>query len=332
MGPTASGKSDVAVELAARLGGEIVSADSMQVYLGMDILSAKPAPAQRARVPHHLLDVVEPGDRFDAARYAGLAKEAIGAIRARGRVPVVTGGSGMYVRALVDGLFAGVGRDAAARERIERLVDAGGLAAIHARLAAVDPEAAARIHPNDRRRIVRALEVFETSGRTISSMQREWKSEGEKPAPGEPWLSRNLGWSCVFLGMRREKEDLARRIEDRTRRMFAGGVVEETRWLLDRCGGARGTIWQSLGTKEILGVIEGRHTPDEAVRMIAKTTRAYAKRQRTWFNRDQRVLWFDVGPDETPAETAGRMARHPEALKYRITTENTESTEGRGGK
>ena len=313
MGATASGKSDVAVELAARLGGEIVSADSMQVYRGLDILSAKPDSAQRARVPHHLLDVVEPGEWFDVARYAGLAKEAIGAIRARGRVPVVTGGSGMYVRALADGLFAGKGRDAALRESIERLADAGGLAALHARLAAVDPEAAARIHPNDRRRIVRAIEVFETSGRTISSMQREWKSEGEKPAPGEPWLSRNLGWSCVFLGMRRGKEDLARRIEDRTRRMRAGGAVEETRWLLDRCGGARGTLWQSLGTKEILGVVEGRYGLDEAVRMIAKATRAYAKRQRTWFNRDPRILWFDVAPDETSAVTAERMLRHLES-------------------
>lgn len=310
VGPTASGKSAAAVELAARLGGEIVSADSMQVYRGLDILSAKPDPSQRARVPHHLLDAAEPGERFDVARYAALARSAIGEIRARGRAPVVTGGSGMYVRALADGLFGDAGRDGAVREGIELRADAEGLAALHARLGEVDPDAAARIHPNDRRRIVRALEVFETSGRTISSLQREWGRKGPAPVPGAVWASRNLGCGCVFLGIRRGREDLARKIEERTRGMLAGGAVDEVRRLLERCGGARGTLWQSLGTKELLGVIEGRHTLEDAAGMIARATRAYAKRQYTWFNRDPRILWFDAAPDEPPAETAGRMLKH----------------------
>lgn len=310
VGPTASGKSDVAVELAARIGGEIVSADSMQVYRGLDIISAKPSAGQRSRVPHHLLDIAGPRERFDAARYALLAKAAIGTVLARGRVPIVAGGAGMYVRSIADGLFAGVGRDAALRGRLERAADAGGRAALHARLAEVDPEAASRIHPNDRRRIVRALEVFELSGRTISSLRREWMPDAERPEPGAPWFSRNLGAECVFIGMRRGAPDLSRRIEERARGMLAAGALGEARRILEICGETRGTIWQSLGLRELLGVIEGRSTPDEAAEAIAAATRAYAKRQRTWFNRDPRVLWFDVPPDETPAATAGRICGH----------------------
>lgn len=307
VGPTASGKSDVAVALAARLGGEIVSADSMQVYRGLDILSAKPGPALRARVPHHLLDVAEPWERFDAARYARLAKAAVEGIRARGRTAIVAGGAGMYVRALADGLFEGAGRDAAFRERLERLADAPGEEALHARLAAVDPAAAARIHPHDRRRIIRALEVFEACGRPISSLQREWGRGVGAVVPGASWFSPALACACVFFGLRRGREDLARRIGARTRAMLAAGAVAEARALSARSGGAGATILQSLGLREFAGVIEGGHGADEAAEMIARATRAYAKRQYTWFTRDPRILWIDVASDEAAAETAGRI-------------------------
>ena len=307
VGPTASGKSDVAVALAARLGGEIVSADSMQVYRGLDILSAKPGPALRARVPHHLLDVAEPWERFDAARYARLTKAAVERIRGRGRTAIVAGGAGMYVRALADGLFEGAGRDDALRERLERLADASGEEALHRRLQAVDPAAAARIHPHDRRRIVRALEVFEACGRPISSLQREWGRGGGKVVPGAAWFSPTLACACVFFGLRRGREDLARRIEARTRAMLAAGAVAEARALSSRSGGAGATILQSLGLKEFAGVIEGGCGVDEAAETIARATRAYARRQYGWFTRDPRILWIDVASDEAAAETAGRI-------------------------
>ena len=315
VGPTASGKSDVAVALAVLLGGEIVSADSMQVYRGLDILSAKPDPALRSRAPHHLLDAVDPGERFDAARYAALARKAIAAIRGRGRTAVVAGGAGMYVRALADGLFEGAGRDAALRERLERLADARGAASLHARLAVVDPAAAARIHPNDRRRIVRALEVFESSGLPISSLQREWGRGGGAIVPGAPWFSGKLGCACVFFGLRRGREDLACRIDLRTRAMLAGGALEEARALLARNGGAGETVLQSLGLKELVGVIKGRHGVEEAEGMTARATYAYAKRQYNWFKRDPRILWLDVAPDEAAAETAGRILNRLDALE-----------------
>ncbi|MDD5557925.1 MAG: tRNA (adenosine(37)-N6)-dimethylallyltransferase MiaA [bacterium] len=308
VGPTAAGKTAVAVELARRLGGEIVSADSMQVYRGLDVLSAKPSAAERRRVRHHLIDVSDPGERFDAACFARLAAAAVEGIRRRGRLPVVAGGSGMYVRALADGLFEGPGRDPALRAALEEEARLRGRAALHDRLRAIDPEAAAAVHPNDLRRIVRAIEIHERSGRRPSSLRTRWASARAGAGEGRPWHSERLGCRCIFAGMRRERDDLARRIAERVGRMLREGAVGEVRALLGMRPGDGATVMQSLGVDEIRGFLEGRHSLEEAGRLIERATRAYAKRQMTWFGRDPRIRWFDVPPGEPPAATAARIA------------------------
>lgn len=319
VGQTAVGKSAVAAGLARRVGGEVVSADSMQVYRGLDILSAKPSPAERQMIPHHLIDVAEPGERFDVARYARLAKIAIGDILARKHTPVVVGGSGMYVRALLDGIFTGPGRDAVLRDRLEREVAEEGLAPLYERLKEVDPGAAARIHPNDRKRIIRALEVFEISGKNISSQQGEWRGEGHVGDAGF-FFSRNLGCEIVMIGMRREKESLKRRIEERVERMCAGGALEEVRALLGAGIDPHATIWQSLGIKELRAYLEGRCSLVEAKEALKKNTRAFAKRQMTWFRRDPIIQWMDIQGEEGPDETAEKIMR----LLIRDSTQTTE--------
>lgn len=307
VGPTAVGKSAVAVELARRIGGEIVSADSMQVYRDLDVLSAKPSPAERRDVPHHLIDVAGPGERFDVARYVRLAREAIAGILDRGRTPLVVGGAGMYVRALLDGMFAGPGRDAILRDRLEKRAAEEGLAALYGRLKELDPEAAARIHPNDKKRIVRAIEVYELTGRRVSSLRTEWRVPPSDSAEGT-FLSAALGLRAAVFGLRREREDLARRIDDRVEGMFSSGAVGEIEGILRLKIGPDGTIVQSLGFGEIRGYVEGRCPLAEAKEMLKKNTRAYARRQYTWFKRDARIRWFDVGPAEPAAETAERIA------------------------
>jgi tRNA dimethylallyltransferase len=331
VGQTAIGKSAVAIELARKIGAEILSADSMQIYRGLDILSAKPSPAERQMIPHHLIDVAEPGERFDVARYIRLAREAVADIRVRGRVPVVVGGSGMYVRALLDGIFTGPGRDVVLRDRLEREVDEKGLTALYERLREVDPGAAARIHPNDRKRIIRALEVFEVSGKNISSQQGEWRGEGHVGEAGA-FFSRNLGCEIIMIGMRREKESLKRRIEERVERMCAGGALEEVRALLGAGIDPHATIWQSLGIKELRAYLEGRCSLAESVEALKKNTIAFAKRQMTWFGRDPRVRWVDIpAADEPLCQTAEKimqlLTQDGIQRTAELTTEDTESTE-----
>jgi tRNA dimethylallyltransferase len=319
VGPTAVGKSAVAAGLARRVGGEVVSADSMQVYRGLDIISAKPATAERQAVPHHLIDVVEPGDQFDVARYVRLAREAVADIRARGRVPVVVGGSGMYVRALMDGIFTGPGRDAVLRDRLEREVAEEGLAPLYGRLKEVDPGAAARIHPHDRKRIIRALEVYELSGRGVSSLQVEWRAA---PAAGGERAFFSAGLECrtVLFGLRRKREEISRRIDERVERMVAQGAVEEVKNILTMSIDSSATAWQSLGIKEIREYLEGRCSLAEAKEALKKNTRAFAKRQMTWFRRDPRIQWLDIQREEGPDETAEKIMQ----LLMRDSTRTTE--------
>ncbi|MCX6339923.1 MAG: tRNA (adenosine(37)-N6)-dimethylallyltransferase MiaA [Candidatus Aureabacteria bacterium] len=319
VGQTAVGKSAVAIELARKIGAEILSADSMQIYRGLDILSAKPSPAERQAIPHHLIDIADPRERFDVARYVRLAREAVANIRGHGRVPVVGGGSGMYVRALLDGIFTGPGRDAVLRDRLEREVAEEGLAPLYERLKEVDPGAAARIHPNDRKRIIRALEVFEVSGKNISSQQGEWRGEGRVGDAGV-FFSRNLGCEIIMIGMRREKESLRRRIEERVERMCAGGALEEVRALLGAGIDPHATIWQSLGIKELRAHIEGDCSLAEAMEALKKNTMAFAKRQMTWFGRDPRIQWLDIQEGQTPDTTA-------EKIMYLLARDGTRTTE-----
>jgi tRNA dimethylallyltransferase len=287
-GPTASGKERLALAVASRLGGEIVSADSMKVYRGLDVGTAKPSADQRRAVPHHLLDVADPDETFSAARWLALAEAAITDTRARGHVPVVSGGTPFYLKALLEGLFEGPAADPDLRRRLRAEAAEHGPQHLHARLARVDPEAAGRIHPNDLRRIVRALEVHEKTGRPISDLQRQW---GERRPEYRPLL----------VAVRRRRDDLTRRITDRARRMLGAGLVEEVRGLLRRHGDLARGPRQALGYAEVLGYLAGDLAQEDLLPAIVAHTRQFARRQMTWLARFEGVRWLEAGPD-TPTE------------------------------
>jgi tRNA dimethylallyltransferase len=283
-GQTASGKERLAVEAARVLGGEIISADSMKVYREMDIGTAKPSAEQRQAVPHHLLDVADPGETFSAALWARMAEAAIADIHRRGRVPIVSGGTPMYLKALLEGLFEGPAADAAIRDRLAAEAQAAGTPALHARLSSVDPAAAARIHPNDLRRITRALEVWELTGTPISQLQRQWGEQ--RPA-----------WRPVVVAVRRTRADLTSRIQARVDRMIEAGLIDEVRRLADRPGGLAQGPRQALGYAEVLEHLAGRRTREALPAAIVAHTRQFARRQMTWITRFPGVTWLDASPD-----------------------------------
>jgi len=288
LGPTGVGKSAIALRLAEARGGEIISCDSMQVYRGFDIGTDKPSPEDRARLPHHLIDVADAGTQFNAADFAARALEAIASIRGRGRLPLVVGGTGLYFKALEDGLFPGPGRDKAIRLALDAEARARGPEILWERLAAVDPEYAARTDRRDRVRLVRALEVFTLTGRPLSEHFRQ--TEGRL---GDEQL--------VKIGLERPRADLYRRIEERVDRMFQRGLVEETRALLARGVPDSAAPFKALGYKHVLRVLRGELGPAEAAALTKIDTRHYAKRQMTWFRKTADVRW--VNPNETdPAE------------------------------
>jgi len=296
LGCTAGGKGAVGRELAGLVGGQIVSVDSMKVYRRMDIGTAKPSAEARAAVVHHCIDLVEPSDEFSVARYVERADRAIESISAAGAVPLAVGGTSLYIKALSEGLFEGPSADAATRAELRRQARDEGLPALHARLAAVDGEAASRIHPNDERRIVRALEVYQATGRPISKLQRQWDS-GRRRHDG------------VFVGLRRRKDDQSRRINARAKRMIELGLRDEVAGLLAEPGGLSDQAAQAVGYAEMIDHLEGRCTLAEALERIKINTRRLAKKQRTWQRRFGDVTWLDVAPDEPPAATAERIAQ-----------------------
>ena len=292
VGPTASGKSALALALARARGGEIVSCDSLQVYRGLDVGSAKATPEERRAVPHHLLDVVDPDQDFSAADYARLARAAIDAVAGRGRLPIVAGGTGLYLRALRRGLFAGPSRDPDLRQRLERVAERRGAARLHRMLARVDPEAAARIEVNDRLRVIRALEVYRASGRPLSAHHRE-----DAPQPdGRRWL---------VVGLDPPRDALRAAVEARTRSMMEGGLLDEVRGLLDRYGDADLRPLRAIGYRQAVAVVRGAQTVDEAQRDIVKETMRYAKRQMTWFRHQEDVRWFARAADARAAILVG---------------------------
>jgi tRNA dimethylallyltransferase len=276
-GPTASGKTALAVELARRLGGEIVNADSQQVYRGLDVGTAKPTPAERAAVPHHLLDVVEPGEGMDAARYVELADAAIAAISARGRLPVVAGGTGLYLRALLHGVVAAPGRDPVLRAALEAEAARAGRPALHARLAAIDPEAAARIRPNDLVRIVRALEIA-AGGRRPSELHAAHAFREDRH-------------DATLLALDVPRAELHARIDARARAMFEGGMLAEAEALLRARGGAP-PARLPIGYAEAMAVLRGELPREEAIRRVQVAHRRYARRQVMWLRRERGVEWI----------------------------------------
>jgi tRNA dimethylallyltransferase len=278
VGPTASGKSDLAMALAEAKGGEIIGADSVQVYRHFDIGSSKASAEERARVRHHMIDVVDPGEPIDAASYAERARGAIADVTSRGLFPIVCGGTFLWVRALLFGLAEAPPGDKEARERHERIADAEGRPALHARLAAVDPESAKRLNPNDFVRVSRALEVFETSGRPLSS----WQGEHGFRTPR---------FRAKLFGIRWPSDELARRIAGRTKRALASGWIEEVERLVEL--GYRDTRpMKSVGYHQVVEHLDGKLPMAELAPAIDRATRVFARRQRTWL-RDQPVAWLE---------------------------------------
>ncbi len=283
LGPTAVGKTEISLALAEEIGAEIISADSMQVYRGMDIGTAKPTPAERARVPHHVIDVAEPWEEFSAGRYVRLADEAIGDVTRRGKIPLVVGGTGMYIRALLEGIFEGPGADLKLREGLAEteLKEPG---ALHKILKNVDLKAADRIHPSDIRRIVRALEVYEKTGKTISENQSQWRGEGS----GEG------RYDYKIAGLTMPRPQLYGRIDARVENMLKNGLLNEVKTLRENGCTREMPSMQALGYKQLLAYFDGELNLQATIELIKRDTRRYAKRQYTWFNAQKNVAWIDV--------------------------------------
>lgn len=276
VGPTATGKTDLAIELAEAFGGEVIGVDSVQIYRGFDIGSGKPTAAERARAPHHLVDIVDPLDAMDAQRFTELADQAITDVRARGRVPIVCGGTFLWVKALTLGLAAAPPADPSVRARHTAVVEAEGRAALHGMLAAVDPESAARLSPNDFVRVSRALEIFELSGRPQSAWHAEHNFRGVRH-------------KARLVGVSRGRDELDARIERRTALWLEQGWVEEVASLVAQ--GFRGArAMGSVGYRQVLDHIDGRLSREELATAIVRATRVFVRRQRTWL-RDQGVLY-----------------------------------------
>ena len=278
-GPTASGKSELAVRLARYLGAEVVGADSRQVYRFLDVGTAKPGPAQRRAVAHHLLDVADPDEPFDVARYVGLARTAVADIVRRGQRVLVVGGTGLYIKGLTGGLCTGPKADAALRERLELEEATMGRGHLHRRLAGVDPQTARRLHPNDRVRVVRALEVFLLGGGRLSDRQRE---HGFRDRP----------FSTLTIALAPERAELDCRIERRCREMMQGGLVEEVERLWAMGYGPHLAPLRSIGYKQVGRCLRGEVGWRQAVAEMVSETRRFARRQLVWLRPHAEVQWF----------------------------------------
>jgi len=297
-GPTGSGKSSLAIELAERFEGEIVNADSMQVFRYMDIGTAKPSEAERARVPHHLFDVVDPDESYSAGRYAEEARAAAEAIHARGHVVFLTGGTGLYIRAFLDGLIKTEIVDPAIRNRLEdeqaRAAEEGDPSRLHRRLEEYDAQAAARIHPNDVRRTVRALEILEQSGQRASSVR---EAHGFRDRP----------FRVLHLCIDPGRETLNERIEERTGAMIKSGLLREVRDLRGRGYAAELRPMQAIGYRHIQPVVDGSDTLANALESMKVDTRRFARRQRTWIRGLANVHWHDPAEPKAIFEQVRRF-------------------------
>ena len=300
-GPTASGKTGLAVALAQALNGEVVSCDSMQIYRGMDVGTAKPTPEEMQGVPHHLLDVADPGEDFSVGRYVRLATEAITDIHSRGRTAIVAGGTGLYLDSLVKGEeFAPPSREGE-RKFLEDAAEQKGIEYVYDMLMEADPETAERLHLSDRKRIIRAMEVFLITGLPLS-----WhiaQSRQRPPRYRPAWLGLNF----------RDRAKLYARIDARVDQMLAQGLEQEVQRLLDAGVDPQTTAMQAIGYKELASALRGECTIEEAASRIKQASRNYAKRQLTWFRRNDKIRW--IYPDETPdllARALKLLAREPD--------------------
>jgi tRNA dimethylallyltransferase len=279
-GPTGIGKTVVGIRLAEQLGGDIISADSMQIYRYMDIGTAKPTAEEQRRVTHHLVDIVDPDEDFDAVRFAQMAREQVMLLHQKGVLPVVVGGTGLYIKALLQGLFQSHPVDPQIRERLMQEADISGSSAMHLRLQQLDPDTAKRLHPNDAYRIVRALETIEATGRSISEHHQE---HGFADEP----------FHALKIGLRMDRQKLYDRIDQRVDLMIQAGLVDEVKKLLGMGYSADLKSMQSIGYRQVVDFIGARLPWEECVRTLKRDTRRFAKRQFTWFGADQQMRWYE---------------------------------------
>jgi len=296
VGPTAVGKTALSIELAKRYNAEIISGDSMQVYRGMDIGTAKIKPEEREGIPHYLIDICDPEEAFSAADFQVRASELIQDIYSRGKLPFVVGGTGLYIESLCyQYQFSEQGSDEAFRKEMEDYAAEYGNEALHQKLAAVDLEAAERLHANDVRRVIRALEVYHMTGQTFSEQQQGQKRGEQKQSP----------YNLVILGLTRDRQELYARIEQRIDQMLEEGLLEEVKALLARELPLHAVPRQALGYKEIIAYLEGEYSYERAVELLKRDTRRFAKRQLSWFRHMQNLHWVDM--DENFEEILQRI-------------------------
>jgi tRNA dimethylallyltransferase len=310
VGPTGSGKTSLSLRLAEQFGGEIVSCDSVVVYRDFDIGTAKPTPADRARAPHHLMDVIGPTEFMTAGDYARLGRGVLAEIHKRGRMPIVVGGTGLYLRALLEGLFAGPQRSEELRERLRARAREKGPAYLHRILLRLDPAGASQIHPNDAPKLIRAIEVCLASSQRMSEM---WK-RGRDPL---------REFRILRIGLNPERQALYTRINQRAARMFDLGLVEETATLLSKYGAAAGPL-NSTGYKQVVQFLRGEISRDAAVAAAQQAHRNYAKRQMTWFRREPEVHWLSGFGEDThiQAQALELISREHEPHRRRGTEKN----------
>ena len=294
LGVTASGKGRAGFELARELDGEIVSVDSMKIYRRMDLGTAKPSREAREQVPYHMIDIVEPSDPFSVGVFLERANAAIEGIRQRGKPVIAVGGTALYIKALLYGLFEGPGGDEQIRAELRQRAAAEGLATLHAELTRADPQAAERININDAKRIIRALEVHRLTGRPISSFQTQF----DAACPIHDW---------TIIGLRRDRAAESHRINARVKRMIDLGLVDEVRSLLAEDKPLSQQARRAIGYAEIIDHLEGRLSLDEAVEQIKKNTRRLAKGQRTWFKTFRPTRWLDLAAEEPPESILARI-------------------------
>jgi len=296
LGVTASGKGRLAFDLAQSLDAEIISIDSMKVYRRMDIGTAKPPQEAQQRIKYHLIDIVEPSESFSVGAFRDAALGAIEQIKSRNRPVIAVGGTALYIKALLYGIFEGPGTNQQIRAELKARAQAQGLAELYCELTKIDPIAAERINPNDSKRIIRALEVYQLTGKPISSLQKQWDKSDAK----HDW---------TIIGLRREKTEESKRINSRVKKMIADGLVDEVRSLLAEEKPLSKQARCAIGYAEIIEYLNGQIELEEAIELIKKNTRRLAKNQRTWFKTFKNVHWLDIEADEPPEKILSRTKR-----------------------
>ncbi len=309
LGPTCVGKTGVSLFLAEALDTEIISADSMQIYKGMDIGTAKPTPEQRAHIRHHMIDIVEPSERYSTGRYIDEVVPIIDRLLSEGKIPLIVGGTGLYIKAMTRGIFQAPQADPALRAYLKELEEASpGI--LYQKLKEVDPEKAATIKPNDLRRIIRSLEVSIKTGRPMSSLEKEY--------------TRPLPYEFLKIGLTRQRKELYRMIEERVEQMFAEGLVNEVKELLKK--NPSETPLQAIGYKEVIGYLRGEQSLEETKQLIKRATKRYAKRQFTWFKKEEGIKWVDITGIYASEEIFKKLVNEVKPLRLQASVKRHKSS------